>query len=605
MTDEPISPDELSDAALDALTMAQAVNGAPGVTVISRTGQHIPTLASLGTLTGYVDYATFAALSASFTTFSSEFGKIVPDLSAMTAANQRIAIQAVVATLGTNDVLRFTPGVTYTFDNAPGQPYGILLPSGGHLRIEASGAQFDYQGIPTGAGKGTCAFAYIGGSGGTANLFSFTWIGGDAFPTNIGLDPTSGLPASDFIWINPNGAKVCFDGFHVGCDLKTTSKKHRHGIVNCDYNGGTLHGRSIVLLNSEVYGCYDTGIVWGHADSFVMQGGGSKYNGGYFNISNVFTPYSATFGGSGIELGQAGDRSFNGHTLTGFCNNAVINANFESNAGSGVKCVQSAGGRIHGDYEANAVGRVGLDAAVDATGAGTINGGTANACRGVVIDGITSSNSSSVAAAVNIMANQYTTLENNVHGGFSALEIGVLYIDDVVPLRASNEVFQGVVMTKFAAQGAGLTNSLRGGIITSEPSTITFTQLAIASGPALVPISQLFTFDDKSLIVYEAGCAGAYNSDTPGIGTYYQIVLLYVDGAGVCTNLASLSSNTRRDAGTFANRQVGRFIGAYGQATDGAWAAGRTYALGVFCNKAHAEVLEGFVKFRLCDFAPT
>jgi hypothetical protein len=303
-------------------------------------------------------------------------------------ADTRLAIQAAFCAVGNGTfgqtgstppgyTVRFPAGYTYAFERngmydgtaTPALPYGVLLPEQRTITVEADGAIFDYQGVeyrpspPTPSGLGTAAFAwYVNELAVTFFRSGLEWHGGLVMPTMASGNN------SDFIWVNNQNGRFTVRDLQIGHDAPAmTTIGHRNGIVQCQWDSSqNLTGQRIVLDNCDVSYCTDTGVIIVQCDGLLVSGCRIRDNLG-----------------SGVELGCAGLRGYNGVAQFGTCSGAKILAgNYEGNAKSGVKCIDARNTYVSADFESNALGMTTSDANMDFSGLFDLTPGTGNSTAG-------------------------------------------------------------------------------------------------------------------------------------------------------------------------------------------------------------------------------
>ncbi|HEY1629870.1 MAG TPA: right-handed parallel beta-helix repeat-containing protein [Rhizomicrobium sp.] len=580
---------------------------------------------------------------------------------ATTATNTRLALQAAFCSVGigaggpSGCTVRIPGGYTYVFDRntvndmiGPAYPYGILIPEQRDIVVEADGAIFDYQGSEASVGAGTCAFGWY-----SDQPAALSWLGGLEWRGGIAA-PSAVQPNSDFMWLNNIGSRLTVRNLKIG-EANGAAAGHRHGIVQCKWiSTQAFTGQRIVIDNCDITTCTDTAMLIIQCDAALITG---------CRISNN--------GGSGVELGCDGFRSYNNVMQSGTCSSPkIISCNFEVNVKSGVKCIDVRDSLITSDFESNAIGQTSSDANIDFTAlfqylpantgnstvasptltglsfdptdpmlsnwqagmfvrdkqgkipAGrsivsltsttiTLSGNVTSTNTGLILAAFvgsgdkegraeccTLSNSQTAGNAFNVITQSSTVLDENLHKGVTADEIGVLHLASDQPLWCTKEVFtkkvSGAHMTFFSS------DSFNGGVINRESATpfMLAYNTAIAAG-GKVQLTPTFQFNGEAVMVEAAGLSDV----ALGASASYLIGLYDVTGAPVLVQNLTAGSSVWEE-GPYSSQRVGARLAHLTQATVSGWVSTKSYAIFASNGSAANGNFAGGVVVRFCQIVP-
>jgi hypothetical protein len=386
------------------------------------------------------------------------------------------------------------------------------------------------------AGYGVCTLAYFGS----------TRESGLIVGHGLKFDGANAGANCDGIWFNSKGSV-----FHV---TDITAQRLRHGLVQADAAGnhGGITGAHIEIEDSNITGNDDAAVILSNADAPMISECRMKDNGG-----------------RGIEMGQNGDRSFAGSSLSGpVTSYNVFGCIIERNHG-GFVAVSARGGLVNADFESNDEGASGR-AHVDMSGGSTSGAGD---WFGRIM------NCAFSGGHTNIRARAGTISFGNTH------KDGNPCIENTSdqPVYAPFEIYQGGVTTEIAGTGDG------GVINTLAPQTFNVRNLTVANGSKGVQVSPRFTLDNQSVIAFAAGvedATGATSSD-------YQF---YIRNVTDSSYINAFSLGSSYDTGSpGSNGDWVKDVGHVSAADDGGHNAGDEYAL-FLRNKSGASAdLFGFV----------
>lgn len=381
------------------------------------------------------------------------------------STDDRPAIQSAIDSLPAEGGIVCFPSGTYKVAKAPGSPYAIRVPASGQVRLEGCGAVLASAVRGDAGDDGACTLAYQGaGESHGLCVRGLRFYGYEAGPD------------CDGIWTNGKASLVSI----TDC----TIEGFRHGIVGTDWSGASRE----LLPHTYVERCNvvrntDTAIVISSTDAMVVARCRIKDNGG-----------------AGLEIGQAGDRSFAGRALSGITNDFLIEGCLVERNRTGLLLVEAREGVVQAcDFESNDEGHAGAYH-LDCTGTGTSGAGS----RSVRISGCFFSGEPRNG---NVKARSGTRLMGNTHKNGDP---AICNTSASEPVAAPFEVFQtGNVTTMFEAPaGTGILTDL-------APMTYQLSGETVAPGDETLQVSPSFGLDDQSLLVVSAGLedGGARSGD--------------------------------------------------------------------------------------------
>jgi hypothetical protein len=546
-------------------------------------------------------------------------------------------------------------GYTYTFDRNTMHdadmppvplPYGILLPEQRIVTVEAEGAVFNYTGsqyVPSpddGLNRGTCAFAWFSNQPSADFWFAgLEWRGGLASPASVGTN-------SDFLWLNNQGSRLTVRGLQIGQAATSGTSGHRNGVVQCQWDSSqSISGQRIVVDNCDIANCTDTGVIIVQCDGLMVSGcrirdnlgtgielgcGGVRSFNTVAQFGNCSSPHvlSCNFEGngrSGVKCIDVRDA----YVSSDFESNALGRANSDANVDfsglfdlePGTGTVTSGSGTIPLSFDPTlrgwAVNMVVKDSNGQITNGPLITALTSSSITvspaptvslpaGTKLSAFlgggdregraeccTWSNSHTSGNALNVITQSSTVLEENLHKGVTAQEIGVLHLSALQPLWCTKEVFTGSTATRFAS------NSWSGGVITRESAVSCMLPPATSiTGSTTVRLTPFFTLDSQSIMVEAGGLA-------PLAGPSSSYLLQLFTSTGTLVTAVTLTAGTARwEEGPYVSQRVGSRLAHVTKNNVGTFTAGTLYAVYAVNNGATAT-FDGGVVIRYCPLIPS
>jgi hypothetical protein len=576
---------------------------------------------------------------------------------ASSGANTRLALQAAFCAVGIGAggplgcTVRIPGGYTYVFDNNPSYSYGILIPEQRDIVVEADGAIFDYRGNEITSGNGTAAFAwYSNESSTTFWLAGLEWRGGIAAPSQINpVGPVQ--PNCDFMWLNNIGCRLTVRDLKVG-QASGAAAGHRNGIVQCKWGSSqTFTGQRIVIDNCDVAACTDAGVIVIQCDGLLVTGCRIRDNlGSGLELGcDGFRSYNAVVQGGTCSSPKVLSCNFEENGKSGVkcidVRDSLISSDFESNALSqtasdanvdftglfqylttntgnsttasptltGLSFNPVASGWQVGMFVRDKQGKIpnGRSIASLTATSITLSGNISSTNTGLILaafqgvgdkegraQNCTWSDSNATDIALNVITQSSNVLDENLHKGASANEIGVLHLATDQPLWCTKEVFtkpvSGAHMTFFSS------DCWSGGIINRESATpfMLAYNTAIAAG-AKVQLTPTFQFNGEAVMVE----AGGLSNVASGASASYLIGLYDVTGAPVLVQNLTTGSSVWEE-GPYSSQHVGARLAHLTQATVSGWASTKSYAIFASNGSAAAGNFAGGVVVRFCQIVP-